>query len=266
MGVKSLANQDRCQEARPRWWTAFTLIELLVVIAVIAILAALLLPALANAKRKAQQTQCVNNQRQIGVALNMYCSDSQEYYPIQDDWPALGGKDGFYDMFTAATNRPLNQYTKMDLQLFDCPADKGDALGQPSGDVTTVTSNCWDAYGNSYMIAWTDPGLGEFFGLVDPKWPQATYSFGVLGVTAPSNSAPYGPMKTVAFAQHPANKVIQGDWPWQSNRGDADPRSVWHNYKGTALTVMLYADSHVGTYRFDNVNLYLVPDPTYVFW
>jgi prepilin-type N-terminal cleavage/methylation domain-containing protein len=144
---------------------AFTLIELLVVISIIALLIAILLPALKSAREAAQQSVCLSQTRQIGMAMHTYGNDHDGQFPYsgwnrgytsnvsQNQWSAWLEDDGYIS----------------DLGVYSCPSDTPETLSQGVSYLTyTYNRNLDEPSGG-----WPD-GQGETARIANVVQPSRT--------------------------------------------------------------------------------------------
>jgi prepilin-type N-terminal cleavage/methylation domain-containing protein/prepilin-type processing-associated H-X9-DG protein len=166
---------------------AFTLIELLVVIAIIAILAALLLPVLSTSRGKAQSIYCINNQKQLHVAWQLYAEDNTELLVNNhgvpetlarrqtwannvQDW--VDGDDNTNLVYL--THSKLGPYANRSTRIYKCPADV-----VPSGNGQRIRSVSMNALvGNpGELTNRFNPQYQQFYKIAEMPNPSGVFVF-----------------------------------------------------------------------------------------
>ncbi len=172
---------------------AFTLIELLVVIAIIAILAAMLLPALAAAKKKAQKINCTNNLKQVGLAFRIWEGDNGDRYPQAVGY-AQGGANEYcaHQNGTAACAQPVK--TKAAGMVFMVMSNE---LSTPK--ILFCPSDSIHTAGNGYA---TNFSYGDLLNVATP---------GNNGLTSPEGNGQPGSTKISYFVNADASEASPQD-------------------------------------------------------
>lgn len=147
----SVGNGDHPSLGRPGdMRCAFSLTELLVVIAIVATLASLLLPALSRSKAQAYNAACLNNLRQLGIAIRLYADDHQERLPSAEILPTRPIDPGnplprIRDVLAKYVGRADATNTNS-VTVFKCPADKNGRFAAEG------SSYEWNAELNGHQI------------------------------------------------------------------------------------------------------------------
>ena len=219
---------------------AFTLLELLVVIAIIAVLASLLLPVLSAAKRRAAQTTCINDLKQLGLGMQMYLDDYSGTFPgMASQHSGFQSADWIW-WRTNDTAHPVEKspiviaLANASTSLFRCPLDTDDSarIAQADG----VNGPYLYSYSlTSYNVAdGADPGMSSVF------TGGQSLPFKMSAVRNPAGKIMLAEeVASDGSRDNPTGATVINDGRWMPQ--DPDPLTARHSGRGDVT----FADGHV---------------------